>query len=100
MAGFPSIFPDKKQSPSLARFDWIRWLVGFVVLIASGSITLAMMESHRKFIYLLGFGALPFVLGFLRWPVAGIMSVSDVAGPDDPRFRKFVRSSVVKLFPP
>ena len=27
-------------------------------------------------------------------------SVSDVSGPDDPRFRKFVRSSVVKLFPP
>jgi hypothetical protein len=27
-------------------------------------------------------------------------SVSDVSGPDDLRFRKFVRSSVVKLFPP
>ncbi len=27
-------------------------------------------------------------------------SVSDISGPDDPRFRKFVRSSVVKLFPP
>lgn len=26
-------------------------------------------------------------------------SVSDIAGPDDPRFRKFVRSSVVRLFP-
>jgi hypothetical protein len=26
-------------------------------------------------------------------------SVSDIAGPDDARFRKFVRSSVVKLFP-
>ncbi|MEZ5831474.1 MAG: hypothetical protein R3D05_09850 [Dongiaceae bacterium] len=26
-------------------------------------------------------------------------SVSDISGPDDPRFRKFVRSSVVKLFP-
>lgn len=26
-------------------------------------------------------------------------SVSDIAGPDDPRFHKFVRSSVVKLFP-
>ena len=26
-------------------------------------------------------------------------SVSDVSGPDDPRFRQFVRSSVVKLFP-
>jgi len=27
-------------------------------------------------------------------------SVSDIAGPDDPRFHQFVRSSVVKLFPP
>ena len=26
-------------------------------------------------------------------------SVSDISGPDDPRFHKFVRSSVVKLFP-
>jgi hypothetical protein len=26
-------------------------------------------------------------------------SVSDISGPDDPRFRRFVRSSVVKLFP-
>ncbi|HEY1384486.1 MAG TPA: hypothetical protein VGF43_12765 [Dongiaceae bacterium] len=26
-------------------------------------------------------------------------SVSDVSGPDDPRFHQFVRSSVVKLFP-
>jgi hypothetical protein len=26
-------------------------------------------------------------------------SVSDISGPDDPRFRKFVRSSVVRLFP-
>lgn len=26
-------------------------------------------------------------------------SVSDISGPDDPRFRKFVRSAVVKLFP-
>ena len=26
-------------------------------------------------------------------------SVSDISGPDDPRFRQFVRSSVVKLFP-
>ncbi len=26
-------------------------------------------------------------------------SLSDVSGPDDPRFRKFVRTSVVKLFP-
>ncbi|WP_119303121.1 hypothetical protein [Dongia deserti] len=26
-------------------------------------------------------------------------SVSDISGPDDPRFRKFVRFSVVKLFP-
>jgi len=26
-------------------------------------------------------------------------SVSDIAGPDDPRFNRFVRSSVVKLFP-
>ena len=27
-------------------------------------------------------------------------SVSDISGPDDPRFRQFVRSSVVRLFPP
>jgi hypothetical protein len=26
-------------------------------------------------------------------------SVSDISGPDDPRFHRFVRSSVVKLFP-
>ena len=26
-------------------------------------------------------------------------SVSDIAGPDDPRFHQFVRSSVVRLFP-
>jgi hypothetical protein len=26
-------------------------------------------------------------------------SVSDISGPDDPRFRQFVRYSVVKLFP-
>jgi hypothetical protein len=26
-------------------------------------------------------------------------SVSDISGPDDPRFHQFVRSSVVKLFP-
>jgi hypothetical protein len=26
-------------------------------------------------------------------------SVSDISGPDDPRFRQFVRSSVVRLFP-